>query len=348
MFDFTNCDIELVSVHHVGNITNDEELITSKSLLDISDEILKGTLLKFFTQPFVNSEIYNFTFSNGDFALNPLYSFASQIFESQDDFHKTSVDIAKHLYELSVHPQIKPGDLFVVYFTNVQFDNESINVLGIFKSENKQQFLKLDSVRDNFSVHCQDGINVDKLDKGCLIFNVNKEQGYKISIVDKSNKLTEAQYWKDTFLQLKPCNDEYHYTKDFLNITKNYITKQLPSDFEVNKAEQIDYLNRSVEYFKTHDAFDKNDFENEVFHDKNVINSFRSFDNSFREENSIDLIDNFGISSQAVKKQARIFKSVLKLDRNFHIYIHGDRQLIERGVDTDGRKYYKIYYNNEA
>jgi hypothetical protein len=49
-----------------------------------------------------------------------------------------------------------------------------------------------------------------------------------------------------------------------------------------------------------------------------------------------------------VKKQSRVFKSVLKLDRNFHIYIHGDKDLIERGVEKDGRKYYKIYYREES
>ena len=48
-----------------------------------------------------------------------------------------------------------------------------------------------------------------------------------------------------------------------------------------------------------------------------------------------------------MKKQARVFKSVLKLDKNFHIYIHGDRNRIERGVDEQGRKYYKIYYDQE-
>jgi hypothetical protein len=50
----------------------------------------------------------------------------------------------------------------------------------------------------------------------------------------------------------------------------------------------------------------------------------------------------------AVKKQERIFKSVLKLDKNFHIYIHGDRELIEQGMDADGRKFYKIYFEEES
>jgi hypothetical protein len=35
------------------------------------------------------------------------------------------------------------------------------------------------------------------------------------------------------------------------------------------------------------------------------------------------------------------------LGENFDIYIHGNKEMIEKGVDDDGRKYYKIYYNEE-
>ena len=75
-----------------------------------------------------------------------------------------------------------------------------------------------------------------------------------------------------------------------------------------------------------------------------MIKSFRNFDSNYRQDNDIVLLDSFEISPQAVKKQARVFKNVLKLDKNFHIYIHGNRELIEQGMEKDGRKYYKIYY----
>ena len=65
--------------------------------------------------------------------------------------------------------------------------------------------------------------------------------------------------------------------------------------------------------------------------------------------NEIDVPDNFAISIQAVKKQARVFKSVLKLDKNFHVYIHGDKSLIEKGFDErTGKNFYKIYFDEEA
>jgi hypothetical protein len=121
----------------------------------------------------------------------------------------------------------------------------------------------------------------------------------------------------------------------------------MPGEFELTRAEQIDLLNRSVDYFKTNEEFNKAEFEEIVFQDKEVIDAFRNYDSNYREQNELQMDDNFGISPYAVKKQARVFKSVLKLDKNFHIYIHGDKNLIERGVDNDGRKFYKIYYEEE-
>jgi len=116
----------------------------------------------------------------------------------------------------------------------------------------------------------------------------------------------------------------------------------------MSKAHKIDLLNRSVDYFKKHDQFDKEEFEQDVLFHPNVIESFQKFDRNYRRENELELADNFDISAQAVKQQAKAFKSVLKLDKNFHIYIHGNRELIEQGIDENGRKYYKIYYEREA
>lgn len=348
MIDNTLTKVEKVAIHSVGNKTNDGELLLSKDLLNISDLKVRELLFKFFLTPFSEPEYHSFTFSNDDFTLNPLFVYTSQVFEDIKLFQRNSVHIAKHLYELSVHPQIKPGDLFVTYFSEICVEDEITDAIGIFKSENKQPFLKLDREQESYSIRYEDGINIEKLDKGCLIFNTDKESGYKICIIDKSNKSTEAQYWKDSFLQLKPYSDVYHYTKDLMNITKYYIAKELPSEFEINKADQIDLLNRSAEYFRTHDSFDKEDFEKKVFKDSKMIKSFRKFDADYRNANDIDYEDNFDISTSAVKQGMRAFKSVLKLDRNFHIYIHGDIELIKQGVEKDGRKFYKIYYDHES
>jgi hypothetical protein len=72
-------------------------------------------------------------------------------------------------------------------------------------------------------------------------------------------------------LEIIQLNNEFHQTNQFLGIAKQFVTKQLGEDFEVSKADQIDLLNRSVNYFKKHDTFDKEEFESEVFDNENVI-----------------------------------------------------------------------------
>ena len=67
------------------------------------------------------------------------------------------------------------------------------------------------------------------------------------------------------------------------------------------------------------------------------------------EEFDVPLSGGFEISGQAVKKQNSSYKTVLKLDKNFHVYIHGDRQLIEQGFDeSKGMKYYTLFFKEES
>ena len=348
MIDTTNCNILQVSAHQIGNKVNEEEIILSNEPLNIEDEQIRQLLLKYFTSNFKSPEVFSFTFSNGDFELNPVFKFISQIFNTTKSFHKQSINLAKLLYENSSHPNIKSGDFYVAYFSNILIGNEKTDAIGLFKSETKDSFFKLVAKGENFSLRYDNGINLDKLDKGCLVFNLNSESGFQVCILDRSNKSIEAQYWRDNFLKLRPREDDYHHTRNYLNVTKSFVTERMSEDFDATKVEQSDYLNKSIDYFKKNEQFDESIFLKEVFEDNVVIKSFKKFKSNFEVENMFEISDDFFISNSAVKRQARVFKSVLKLDKNFHIYIHGDRGMIEQGVDRDGRKYYKIYYKEET
>ncbi len=345
MIEFSEVKLESFCVHQVGNKFRDENVKISKENSSFADTDTESYLLKYFLTSFKDNEMYNFTHSS-DLEMNEIYTLSKRLFSSPDLLYKTSVAISKRLYEKSIHPKINEGDLCICYFKNCLVDGVSCDAIGLFKSEVKDVFLKIDSTLEKTNVAHERGINIQKLDKGCFIFNLEEESGYKVCIVDTKSK--ETHYWKEDFLRIKPASDNYHNTNDFLAITKQFLTKKLPDDFEVSKSEQIDLLNRSVEYFKKNEFFDKEEFEETVFEDENVIESFREYDDSYRKENEIELEDQFEISSNAVKKQSRAFKRVLKLDSNFDIHIKGDKNLIEKGVDDRGRKFYKIYYDEES
>lgn len=345
--NFSNSYIESISVHHIGNKLNQQEIILSEKPLYINEELLlrlRDYFLGRFSSVF---EKYRF-FHQSSLKYNEVYNYSKEIFTDDLTFHETSINIAKHLYEQSIHPRVKPGELYVCLIKNCIVDNKAIDAIGIFKSENKNGFFEVDNLNRQFNIEYKEGIDINKFDKGCLILNTESKDGFQVFIIDNQNRGDEAQYWRDNFLGLNQISNEFHQTNQFLGIAKNFVTKQLDEEFEVTKADKIDLLNRSVEYFKTHETFDKKEFEEEVFQDSGIIKSFRNFDNTYRQENEIEITDSFDISPQAVKKQARVFKSVLKLDKNFHIYIHGNRDMIEQGVDKDGRKYYKIYYDQES
>ena len=347
MIDTTQSNIDALSVHTVGNSSLNEELTLSKQPLLVGSDSLKDLLLTYFFSNFNSHEYYNFSLPEDDSAANPIFTSAKVIFQDSEALHGESIRIAEHLYGVSQHHNIKSGDLYVARFSGIIIDNKPpLEVVGLFKCENKETYLKLQHEPGRFNLSSDEGINIRKLDKGCLILNLEEDAGYKVLIVDNANK-SDAVFWKDTFLNVRPWSDAFHHTHNFMNLTRQYVGDQLDEEFSVSKADKIDLLNRSMNFFKSRDQFNQHEFEAEVLEDASVIESFRKYERSFLTEG--DVTDNFEISAQAVKRQARIFKSVLKLDKNFHIYIHGNRDLIEKGFDgVKHRHYYKIYFDKES
>lgn len=338
--------IKSIIVHEVGNKLNQDVIHFSKSLLSVNENVI-NILTNYFISAFKSEEYSNFH-HDVDLNLNEVFVYVSKIFDNPEQLHEQSVNLAKHLYEQSTHPKIKSGEFYTVYFKDCIVDGTTTDAIGLFKSENKDTFLKVYPQGDGFEIESEKGVNINKLDKGCLIFNIEKENGYVVSVVDNTNKGAEAQYWKDDFLHVKPRKDEYYNTQNVLSLCKNFVIEELSQKTDISKADQVDLLNKSVEYFKKNENFDMEDFAKMVMRKPEVIESFNQYKSDYEFAKELSIMENFAISESAVKKQARALKSVIKLDKNFHIYVHGDKDLIEQGTDEDGRKYYKIYYREES
>jgi len=349
MIFYTEASIQQLSIHKTGNKLNDEPLVLSERPVAISDDVLSGLLMQYFLHPFEKvQEIYRLYHPTSQLGLNEAFHFAEEIFANPESFHQNTQQIARHLYDMASHARIKPGELYLAYFNKVQVEGEITDAIGIFKSETKEPYLKVSQEETGFNiVYEEQAINIKKLDKGCIIFNTEKEQGYKVAVTDQTNR-TEAVYWVDDFLKLKIRNDNYTQTQNTLSIYKNFVTQKMDEDFELNKADKIDLLNRSIDYFKGKESFNLDEFAEEVIGHPQGAESFKKFKSKYEIEFDTEVPDGFNISEAAVKKQARVFKSVLKLDRNFHIYIHGSKELIEKGYDEQmGKHFYKIYFNEE-
>lgn len=110
---------------------------------------------------------------------NPVYASVSQIFDNDSEFYQQSVQIAEHLFEQSNNPNIKSGELYIVHFRNCNVEEGVCDAVGIFKSETKDTFLKIVMNQNTYQLVGESGINIKKLDKACIVFNVNRAMDTK-------------------------------------------------------------------------------------------------------------------------------------------------------------------------
>lgn len=337
-------ELDKLIIHYVGNKTNGDGVRFSNVLIQFENI---EVYIKQLINNFKLDELYCFYFLP-KLELNPIFQFVSLIFEDKDALVEQSQNSARYLYDKSIHPQIKGGELCFSYLKNCELNGEVVDCVGIFKSENKETVLKVSPLSEGFELKDEKGINTNKLDKGCLIFNTDKENGYIVAVVDNTNKGAEAHYWIDDFLHVRQRKDEYYNTQNVMSLAKNFVTKELPKEFEVSKADQAELLNKSVKFFKEKDTFDMEEFANEVIAQPEVIERFNKYKDNYAQERDLEIADNFTISDSAVKKQARVLKSVIKLDKNFHIYVHGNNQYIKKGYDeSTGMHFYQLFFKEE-
>lgn len=334
-------------IHFCGNASQDEALQLSKKETKPATEVRE--LLKiYFLQAFRNPIYYQFDTSiQGG---NPTFDIVQEIFAKKEKFLSESKRLAELLYNCSAHPKIKSGEFYLVRFEQLICEGESVDAIGIFKSENREKYLKIYKEEESYHAGTEEGINIYKLDKGCLVLNTEQEQGYRVCLLDSPGKSEEARYWKDHFLGLKPRSDNYFKTKNVMELTRDFCKQVLVEENNVSPVDRMQVMNDSARYFAEQPSFNMSEFEKEVFQEPAVIEAFHDYKRNYEPLKMMSApLDEFDISAEAVKGGKKFFKHVLKLDKNFHLYIHGNADMIERGYDEQrGMKYYKLYYNNET
>ena len=348
MIDFSRAQLTHFCIHFVGNKGLGEELTYSEKVFEFKDDFVKETVLRYFLTPFKTDIYYQFK-GKVDVSLASVANVCEDIFTTRKNFVEQSKQAAEHLYNQSMHPKIKGGEFYVCFFKDAMVDGELCDAIGFFKTENKETFLKVYQHVDEFDVDCDNGINISKLDKGCLIYNTDKKNGYKMSIVDTNNRVAEcALYWEEDFLNAAIKPNGYYHTKNFIDASVGFCEEVLTEANNVDKNDQRMMLNKSTSFFKEKDKFNLKEFEKEVLVQPEVITAFNDYRNDFNKRLDLTAIDEFDVSQTAVKKNQKYMKSVVKLDKNFHIYIHSRHDYVERGYDEErGLKFYKLYYVNE-
>ena len=371
MLELFNTQIESLSIHQIGNMQKGEPIFLSQQAYSLNDQIT-SILKEYFLKPFRDKEENYMHFVNEtSLEFNEMFGIASEIFSNPSTIHNHSLRIAQLLYEQSNHPHIKSGELYVAYLSHITLDNVKVEAIGIFKSEMKQNFLQFEQSQNQLDILLEEGVNVNKLDKGCLIFNVNEEEGYKILSVD-SNRY-DTKYLTEQFLGIDALADDAFFTKKYLKMCQDFAKEVvLPTE---GKQEEILFMNRAVNHFAKNDEFEETHFLNEVLGDKvfkkefapeededeqfpregyiDLIPEFKNFKENKGKKYYIEDVSSFPIVNKAVSDMRKKIKNTIELDTNIQIQLdfinpESAEKFVEKGWDEErGMFYYLIYFNEE-
>ncbi|WP_136467360.1 nucleoid-associated protein [Flagellimonas onchidii] len=348
MLNLYPAQIESVSLHRVGNKSKNEPIFLSSEPFSLNDE-MAGLLKEYFFKPFREKEENYFKFSHEvDLEFNEVYKSVTTLFEDSTSAHQISKQITSHLFEQSNHPHIKSGEVYVVHFSDMVVDNQKTDAIGIFKSELKHDFLQFEEQGQNLEILIQQGININKLDKGCIVFNIEKEEGYKVLSVDRNRY--DAKYWLENFLGITPLTDENFYTKNYLKFCQNFAKDVvLPAE---DKQQEVLFMNRAVNHFAKNDEFEETSFLNEVMENPELIPEFKHYKVEKGPKFSIEDVSNFDIANKAVSDARKKIKNVINLDTNIQIkmdFINPEsaQKFVEKGWDEERQMYYYLVYFNK-
>ena len=346
MINHIEARLDKVSIHHIPQPESGSGVVYSENAFHFDDEAMKDALLKLFFSSFKEPEYYRF--KDIDSNSNPVYDLVCAAFDEPEAVHAISCEIARNLFQQSRHPNIKPGDLIVAHVEDILIDDELLSAIVIIKSENKHSFLKIHNGHSGNTLSIDRGMPLNKLDKACIVFDTGREDGFKCCVLDTVKSGEDAIFWISEFLNVTKHNNDYQKTKAYIQVTKGFIDERMKPLYEVEKQDEAALLDLSKSYFNSTEDFEESSYLDSLFGDQEEIKSeFRHYREDVGQEAGLAEPSEFKVSQAAVKNQSRVFKSVIKLDKNFHIYVHGNRNMIQKGVDDEGRKYYILYYDAE-
>ena len=344
-----NAQIEELFIHRVGNKCRNEGASFNAYPTQLSD-VIKPLVKEFFFKPFREKEEIWYKFVHEvDLELHGVHNVTKDCFNGLP-LKEYSKYIAGHIYDQSNHPHVKPGEIYIARLSNVMLDQERCNAIGIFKSEIKHDFLQFKEGENPLEILLQQGVNLAKLDKGAILLERQADDGYQVLSID-SNKY-DTKYWLENVLGVDLMIDEKFYTKKYLKFCQDFAKDVVrPAG---DKREELLFMNKAINHFRTHDVWDQDEFLTEVLEDPSLQAEYENYKVEKGSKYSIEDLSSFPISNEAINPATKNYKSLIELDTNVAIkmnFINPEsfEKFIEKGWDEERQMYYYlVYFNKES
>jgi len=349
----------------VGHPQREEPLETSRELFTVAEED-REILTALFLKPFKNLTGYRFS-HHSSLDQHEMNLCASDIFGAPEKLLERGVAIARRLYSKSNHPNIKSGDLCISLIEDIEVDGKATRGLCILKSESVVPFLSISTRDGDLHLHTEQGINPDKIDKGCLILDHFSNKGYYALTFDRSG--TDSRFWVRDFLGLLPITDPSFLTKNYAAMAVSFLDKEQKEQKErrTRKAagtpddqddappwESTGAARDALDYFDENETFSLHGFEESVLKTPDARARFAEHKARVEEETGQRLDDGFEISKKDVNlAKRRVNQSFMKLDTGVEVRLRPAAlakagQVLEHGYDEEKKmKFIKVFYHED-
>ena len=338
----------------VGHPQRDEPLQTSKEVFKIHENDQEA-LSAIFLKPFKNLTGHRFS-HHSSLDQHEMNACVAAIFASEEGLLEKGCEIAKRLYAKSNHPNIKSGDLCISLIQDIEVDGAQMQGLCILKSESVVPFLSISTRDGDLELHTEQGINPEKIDKGCLILNHLAQKGYYVLTFDRSG--TDSRFWVRDFLGIVPIADSPFLTHKYANMAVAFMEKEQkegpkPAD-DAPPWDASAAARHAITYFEEKEKFSLQEFEEQVLKTPEAKAKFAQHRSQIEEEQGHRLDDSFEISKKDVTKAKNKIPAVMKLDTGVEIRLKPalaakPEAVLEYGFDEAKKmKFIKIYFNEDV
>lgn len=355
---FTSASATGLVLAKVGHPQREEPLETSKEVFQVAEND-RETLTQLFLKPFKNLTGHRFS-HHSTLEQHEMNACAKAIFAEPAALLEKGCDIARRLYAKSNHPNIKSGDLCISLIQDIEVDGGLVKGLCILKSESVVPFLSISTRDGDLQLHTEQGINPEKIDKGCLILDHFPHKGYYVLTFDRSG--TDSRFWVRDFLGVLPVTDPSFLTQNYASMAVDFVAKeqkakksqQAEADGDSPPWESSSLANEAIGYFEEKETFRLHEFEEEVLKTPEAKARFAEHRLKVEEEQGTKLEDSFEISKKDLTKaKKKIINTVMKLDTGVEIRLKPSLatkagQVLEHGFDEErNMKFIKVFFNED-
>ncbi|MGB6222916.1 nucleoid-associated protein [Haloferula sp.] len=336
----------------VGNPSREEPLQTSKQVLKVDEED-QAMLSSIFLRPFKGLGMQGHRFHHhASLEKHELNECSAAVFDDDAALLDRGCEIAKRLYSKSSHPNIKSGDLCISLIEGIEVEGEKKRAICILKSESVTPFLSISSKDGDLQLSTEQGINPEKIDKGCLILDHFAGKGYYVLTFDRAG--SESRFWVRDFLSVVPISDPTLMTKKVAEMAMAAVAadaSEVDDDsppWEVNSPAKA-----ALSYFDGKKKFSLQEFEEQALRTPQAKAKFAAERKRVEEEEGVRVADAFDISKRDVAKARKGMKSLMKLDTGVEIklkpkVVDKPDAVLEKGYDSEkGMKFIKVFYNKD-